>query len=54
MGRSPRYRRTQFPTANFGDTTRYAVRGMVDMSKMAVGGMVVAGTLGMVGSLFRR
>ena len=31
--------------------TDYAVRGMVDMSKVAVTGMVGAGMIGMVGSL---
>lgn len=31
--------------------TDYAVRGMVDMSKVAVTGVVGAGMIGMVGSL---
>ena len=35
-------------------TTDYAVRGMVDMSKMAMFGVVTAGTIGMVGSLIKK
>lgn len=52
--RPMRYRRTQFPTPNFGDTTNYVIRGMVDVSKVAVGGMVIAGTIGAVGSLLKK
>lgn len=33
--------------------TNYAMRGMVDMQKMAVAGAIGAGTIGIVGSLFK-
>jgi hypothetical protein len=32
----------------------YMVRGMTDMSKMAVAGTVMVGTIGTVGSLFKK
>ena len=46
--RMPRMRRMR---PQMAPDARYAMRGVVDMSTMAVGGMVASGMIGMVGSL---
>ena len=43
----PRFRSAQ-------RTTDYAMRGIVDMSKMAMYGTITAGTIGMVGGLLKK
>lgn len=47
--RIPRTRRRQFRS-----TTDYAMRGMVDMGKMAMFGAVTTGTIGAIGSLIKK
>lgn len=51
-----RHQKRQYPhlRRNPYATTDYAMRGMVDMSKMAVFGTVTAGTIGVVGGLFKK
>jgi hypothetical protein len=46
-----RFPRMRAPRMRMAPGTDYAVRGMVDMSKVAVTGVVGAGMIGMVGSL---
>ena len=46
--RMPRYPR------NPALDTRDMMRGMMDMGKMAVGGAVVVGTIGAVGSILKK
>ena len=46
-----KYPRMQRPRMRMAPDTSYAMRGVVDMSKMAVAGTIGAGMIGMVGSI---
>ena len=38
----------------FRSDTSYMMRGMTDMSKMAVGGIVLGSTIGVIGSVLKK
>ena len=52
---SPRVRKQRRRAQpSFRSDTSYMMRGMTDMGRMAVGGIVIGGTIGMLGSAFKQ
>ena len=52
---SPQVRRQRRKSQpSFRSDTSYMMRGMTDMGKMAVGGIVLGSTIGVIGSVLKK
>lgn len=49
-----RQKRQQRRPSQYDSDVRYMMRGMTDMGKMAVGGVVIGSTIGVLGSVLKK